>query len=167
VDLDTSELVEKTTYSAYGTTESDYRPERWGHFREDYKFTGKEEDIEVGLSYFGYRYYAPTLGRWLSADPLAVHSPGQADGRVATLGDITPRRLGPLPLPRGFSFHTPTRRMHSTYSSVAHGDRTHNNGPLPFPSSAQRVASSPYEAAILPRVRHRTGKPLAAPMNAP
>jgi RHS repeat-associated protein len=44
-----------------------------------YRFTGKEEDIEVGLQYFGKRYYAPSLGRWLSADPLAVHEPGSAD----------------------------------------------------------------------------------------
>ena len=26
-----------------------YRPERWKGFREDYRFTGKEEDVEVGL----------------------------------------------------------------------------------------------------------------------
>ena len=38
-----------------GSTESDYRPTRWVGFREDYRFTGKEEDIEVGLSYFGAR----------------------------------------------------------------------------------------------------------------
>jgi RHS repeat-associated protein len=73
LDKATSELVERTTYEAYGNTESDYRPDRWKNFREDYKFTGKEEDIEVGLQYFGYRYYAPALNRWISADPLAIH----------------------------------------------------------------------------------------------
>ena len=46
---------------------------------EDYRFTGKEEDVEVGLQYFGKRFYAPLLGRWVSADPLAIHAPGQAD----------------------------------------------------------------------------------------
>jgi RHS repeat-associated protein len=73
VDMETSELVEAATYQAYGAAESDYRPERWKGFREDYRFTGKEEDIEVGLQYFGKRYYAPALGRWVSADPLAIH----------------------------------------------------------------------------------------------
>jgi RHS repeat-associated protein len=43
------------------------------------RFTGKEEDVEVGLQYFGKRYLSPYLGRWISADPLAVHSPGSAD----------------------------------------------------------------------------------------
>ncbi|MCL2824292.1 MAG: RHS repeat-associated core domain-containing protein, partial [Polyangiaceae bacterium] len=64
---------------AYGGAESSYRTDEFGEFREDYRFTGKEDDVEVGLIYFGFRYYAPLLGRWISADPLAVHSPGAAD----------------------------------------------------------------------------------------
>jgi len=42
-------------------------------------FTGKEDDLEVGLTYFGKRYLVPALGVWLSPDPLAVHVPGRAD----------------------------------------------------------------------------------------
>jgi RHS repeat-associated protein len=76
VDRDTSELVERATYMGYGQAESDYRPLRWNAFREDYRFTGKEEDIEVGLSYFGKRFLSPYLGRWISADPLTVHALG-------------------------------------------------------------------------------------------
>lgn len=79
VDKTTGELVERRTYLAYGATESDYRPARWKGFREDYGFTGKEEDIEIGLQYFGKRFLNPYLGRWVSPDPLAVHSPGEAD----------------------------------------------------------------------------------------
>jgi RHS repeat-associated protein len=74
IDRDTSELVERSTYLPYGGAESDYRPERWKSFREDYRFTGKEDDIEVGLQYFGKRYLAPALGRWMSADPVTVHA---------------------------------------------------------------------------------------------
>jgi RHS repeat-associated protein len=79
IDQATSELVEARTYQPYGATESDYRPDRWKGFREDYGFTGKEEDAEIGLQYFGKRYLSPYLGRWISADPLAVHAPGEAD----------------------------------------------------------------------------------------
>ncbi|MBM4185661.1 MAG: hypothetical protein FJ207_15820, partial [Gemmatimonadetes bacterium] len=43
--------------------------------REDYGFTGKEEDVEVGLTYFGKRFLSAPLGRWMNPDPLAVHSP--------------------------------------------------------------------------------------------
>ncbi|MBK8997997.1 MAG: RHS repeat-associated core domain-containing protein [Myxococcales bacterium] len=76
LDQATGELVERGTYQAYGGAESDYRPERWKGFREDYRFTGKEEDVEVGLQYFGKRYYAPLLNRWVSADPLTIHALG-------------------------------------------------------------------------------------------
>lgn len=79
VDKATGELVERRTYLAYGATESDYRPARWKGFREDYGFTGKEEDIEVGLQYFGKRFLSPYLGRWVSPDPLAVHAPSEGD----------------------------------------------------------------------------------------
>jgi len=79
LDQATGELVERSTFYAYGATESDYRPTRWKGFREDYRFTGKEEDVEVGLTYFGKRYLNPLLGRWASPDPLAVHVPGEAD----------------------------------------------------------------------------------------
>ena len=76
---------------------SDYRPhDRWGDFREDYKFTGKEDDVEVGLTYFGARYYSPQLGRWISPDPLAIHGGGgdlnpyaYVHGRVTTATDPT------------------------------------------------------------------------------
>ncbi len=79
VDHGSGELVEARTYQPYGATESDYRPDRWKGFREDYGFTGKEEDLEAGVIYFGKRYLSAFTGRWMSADPLAVHSPGKAD----------------------------------------------------------------------------------------
>jgi RHS repeat-associated protein len=36
-----------------------------------YRFAGKECDSETGLYYFGARYYASWLGRWISPDSLA------------------------------------------------------------------------------------------------
>jgi RHS repeat-associated protein len=41
-------------------------------FAEDpteHHFTGKERDAESGNDYFGARYYASSMGRWLSPDP--------------------------------------------------------------------------------------------------
>lgn len=73
IDYATGELVEHGTYAAYGSGETDYRPSRWGNNRERYRFTGKEDDIEVGLTYFGHRYYNSALGRWMSPDPVALH----------------------------------------------------------------------------------------------
>ena len=34
------------------------------------RFTGKERDSESGNDYFGARYYASSMGRWLSPDPI-------------------------------------------------------------------------------------------------
>ena len=79
IDSATGELVERNSFYPYGSAESDYRPGRWKLFREDHRFTGKEEDVEVGLSYFGKRYLHPLLGRWLSPDPLALHDPASGD----------------------------------------------------------------------------------------
>jgi RHS repeat-associated protein len=76
IDRDTGELVEAATFQGYGAAESDYRPGRWGNQREPYKFSGKEEDIELGLSYFGARYYSPYLGVFLSPDPVTIHGLG-------------------------------------------------------------------------------------------
>jgi RHS repeat-associated protein len=33
-------------------------------------FTGKERDTESGLDYFGARYYASSMGRFSSPDPM-------------------------------------------------------------------------------------------------
>ena len=35
-----------------------------------YKFDGKEFDTEIGLAYYGARYYSPELGVWYGCDPL-------------------------------------------------------------------------------------------------
>lgn len=79
LDQLTGELVENSTWSPFGARATDLRPARWNHFREDHGFTGKEEDVEVGLVYFGKRFYSPQLARWMSPDPLALHDAGQGD----------------------------------------------------------------------------------------
>jgi RHS repeat-associated protein len=38
----------------------------------EHHFTGKERDTESGLDYFGARYYASTMGRFLSPDPSGL-----------------------------------------------------------------------------------------------
>jgi RHS repeat-associated protein len=35
-----------------------------------YRFSSEYHDDETGLVYYNYRYYSPTLGRWLSLDPI-------------------------------------------------------------------------------------------------
>ena len=34
------------------------------------RYSSRYTDDETGLLYYGYRYYSPELGKWLSADPI-------------------------------------------------------------------------------------------------
>ena len=43
---------------------------RTGSVLPRYLFSSKEFDRAVGLYYYGYRYYAPRLGRWMTRDPI-------------------------------------------------------------------------------------------------
>lgn len=39
---------------------------------KDYRYSGKERDDSTGLYYYGARYYAPWLGRWMKPDPAGT-----------------------------------------------------------------------------------------------
>ncbi|MGD2084944.1 MAG: SpvB/TcaC N-terminal domain-containing protein [Candidatus Aminicenantes bacterium] len=39
---------------------------------KEYRYTGKERDDTTGLYYYGARYYAPWMGRWLNPDPAGT-----------------------------------------------------------------------------------------------
>lgn len=41
-----------------------------GSLNQPYKFSTKEYDPETGLSYYGYRFYSASLGRWITRDPM-------------------------------------------------------------------------------------------------
>jgi RHS repeat-associated protein len=72
--LGSSRVVTNSTGTV--VEESDYHP--FGGERvltdslpnQNYKFTGKERDPESSLDYFGARFFASTLGRFQSPDPL-------------------------------------------------------------------------------------------------
>lgn len=103
VDHDTGELVEAPTYLAYGAVESDYRPARWQYVREDIRYTGQWDDAEVGLVYMGARYYSPQLGRFISPDPLSIHTASAANpyeyARSSPLRYVDPLGLSPNDTP--------------------------------------------------------------------
>jgi RHS repeat-associated protein len=46
-----------------------------GTFDQPSRFSTKRYDEATGLSYYGYRFYIPKLGRWMNRDPL-----GEAGG---------------------------------------------------------------------------------------
>lgn len=65
----TAALVSREEYTPYGETAFG------GHSHKRYRYSAKECDHESALYYFGHRYYAPWLTRWISPDPA-----GSVDG---------------------------------------------------------------------------------------
>src|SRR5262249_27060396 len=41
-----------------------------GSFTQPFRFTGQEFDIETGLYFYRARYYDPSIGRFISEDPI-------------------------------------------------------------------------------------------------
>ncbi|MBU0708027.1 RHS repeat-associated core domain-containing protein [Patescibacteria group bacterium] len=62
-----SAVVGSSSYDSYGNTLSST-----GSVPNPYGFSTKEKSANSGLLYFGARYYNPTIGRWLSQDPLGM-----------------------------------------------------------------------------------------------
>ncbi|MBS0655594.1 MAG: RHS repeat-associated core domain-containing protein, partial [Verrucomicrobia bacterium] len=62
------DVVESYRYDAYGNEEI-FSPIDSGN---PWRFSSKRVDPETGLVYFGRRYYDPTIGKWLTHDPLGL-----------------------------------------------------------------------------------------------
>ncbi|MBL7797054.1 MAG: VCBS repeat-containing protein [Saprospiraceae bacterium] len=66
MDASGNAAIGREEYYPYGSTSfGDYAKKR-------YRYSGKEKDEESGLYYYGARYYAGWLGRWVSCDPIGI-----------------------------------------------------------------------------------------------
>ena len=59
-------VVSSLTYTPFGEVLA-----RTGPFTPRYQFSTKEYSPRTGLNYYGYRYYSPRIGRWITRDPWA------------------------------------------------------------------------------------------------
>jgi RHS repeat-associated protein len=67
---DSGKQLSREEYHPFGTTSYYAEPSALlGVDVKRYRHSGKERDDETGFCYYGARYSAPWLGRWLSADP--------------------------------------------------------------------------------------------------
>jgi RHS repeat-associated protein len=70
VEVDQSaNLISYEEYFPYGGTSVIAGDDAGEVARKDYRYSGKECDDSTGLYYYGARYYAAWMGRWLSPDP--------------------------------------------------------------------------------------------------
>ncbi|MCA9456856.1 MAG: hypothetical protein KC587_09345, partial [Nitrospira sp.] len=72
--IDTAGNVqERYRYTAFGlrtVMDEDWAPIPVSAFDFDFGFHGQFLDTETGYYNYGYRYYSPEIGRWLSRDPI-------------------------------------------------------------------------------------------------
>ncbi|MFZ5785277.1 MAG: RHS repeat-associated core domain-containing protein, partial [Acidobacteriota bacterium] len=113
-------IVDAQAQLPYGTEDARVESPAHGGYRPDYELTGKEEDPDVGLMYFGARYYSQELGRWTAPDPLEVHTPGTADPCVFSYAGNDPIQLID---PQGLSLFTGRTGPVDSSSATAPDDR--------------------------------------------
>lgn len=58
-------VVANYTYDPFGLPVA-----KSGTVEQPYRFSTKMYDEKTGLSYYGYRFYSPILGRWINRDPM-------------------------------------------------------------------------------------------------
>ena len=61
----TGDIVHSIAYDLFGKTVYST-----GSKNPSYQFTGQEFDTEIGLYYYGARYYDPEMGRFIQADTM-------------------------------------------------------------------------------------------------
>ena len=67
VDTADKSIVASYEYDPFGNT---LRATGARAGENPFRFSTKYTDQETGLVYYGYRYYGPEMGRWLSRDPI-------------------------------------------------------------------------------------------------
>jgi RHS repeat-associated protein len=65
-----AEIISYEEYFPYGGTSLIAGKNKKEVKIKEYRYSGKERDDSTGLYYFGARYYAPWIGRWVNCDPV-------------------------------------------------------------------------------------------------
>ncbi|WP_237396432.1 RHS repeat-associated core domain-containing protein [Okeania sp. KiyG1] len=69
---DDAQIISYEEYFPYGGTAFIAGKSQQEVKLKEYRYSGKERDDSTGLYYYGARYYAPWLGRWLKPDPAGT-----------------------------------------------------------------------------------------------
>jgi len=91
------EVVERYRFSAFGLRSilaPDFSPRAVSHYDWDFAFKGQFLDVDTGYYNYGYRYYSPELGRWLSRDPIGEEGGTNLYGLIGNRSINALDRLG-------------------------------------------------------------------------
>lgn len=104
LDVSTSGIVAEFDYDPFGRVLHSS-----GKVSSDHhiQFSSRYHDSETTLSYYGYRYYNPDLGRWLSKDPIEEKGGLNLYAFVANDGVNFTDELGLTPCPCPCDKNTP------------------------------------------------------------
>jgi RHS repeat-associated protein len=98
---DSGNVLDALTYDAYGNILTETDPTQRGR----YAWTGRELDAETGLQYNRARWYDPTVGQWITQDPMGFDAGDSNLYRYAKNGptDVTDPSGFQEPNPRSWS----------------------------------------------------------------
>lgn len=69
---DTAEVITHEEYFPFGSTSMLLQSAAIRAAAKRYRYANREKDAENGFYYYGARYYAPWIGRWISPDPAGI-----------------------------------------------------------------------------------------------
>jgi RHS repeat-associated protein len=73
-------ILERYAYAAFGERRimsADFSLRATSNYAWEFGFQGQFRDAETGWLNYGYRFYVPLLGRWLSRDPIGEFGPDE------------------------------------------------------------------------------------------
>jgi|SRR6266850_1105788 len=69
------------------------------------RFSTKYADLESGFAYYGYRFYAPSIGSWLGREPLGDYVTFRNSAAAATSEDAEALQAAALSPAYGFTYN--------------------------------------------------------------
>jgi len=139
INAATGKLSAVYDYDPFGNT-----VQQTGEFANEnpFRFSGKYTDAESGLIYYGYRYYNPRTGRWISRDPSGESGGANLYGFVGNDpgGKIDARGLYEIDVHYFLTFFLAAKSqclLHSEANQIANADQGTDENPetMPGPGS--------------------------------
>ncbi|WP_271465976.1 RHS repeat domain-containing protein, partial [Paracidovorax valerianellae] len=87
------------SYGAWGEVQEEYNPQR---IEQNIRFQGQQLDVETGLHYNRFRYYDPTIGQYVSQDPIGLNGGiNKSSYPINPMNWVDPMGLDPMSGPKG------------------------------------------------------------------